>query len=246
MIRNLNIHWPNTSKQRRRVGTRNGLGNSKKPRLRCSSTQIYSLMTGFFGRRIKSYGLFALLVHGSGMWHGPPFSAVRRSTTRHRAGGLFRYHQTSQPFTRCHARRVDRLGSNISVDQTHEVHWPLSRRSLSRSPCTMTAEVFVKNGVEIRSFKSGRCVREDEWTQFVYVNNVRSPYVSQAWRSSDIRPGPALISYARKRTIREAPYPIPTRLRAWSPPSQAKPWFRDSQRARRISSGSPQGGTGKR
>ena len=43
----------------------------------------------------------------------------------------------------------------------------------------MTTEVFVKDGVEVRKLKSGRCVREDEWTQFVHVNKVRSAWVSQ-------------------------------------------------------------------
>ena len=43
----------------------------------------------------------------------------------------------------------------------------------------MTTEVFVKDGVEVRKLKSGRCVPEDEWTQFVYVNKVRSPWVPQ-------------------------------------------------------------------
>ena len=38
----------------------------------------------------------------------------------------------------------------------------------------MAAQVFVKDGVEIRRLKSGQYVREDEWTQFVYVNKVRS------------------------------------------------------------------------
>ena len=46
----------------------------------------------------------------------------------------------------------------------------------------MSANIFTREGVEIRRLKSGRCVLEDEWQQYVRINEVRSsvcPYVSR-------------------------------------------------------------------
>lgn len=45
----------------------------------------------------------------------------------------------------------------------------------SNSPPTMTTEVFVKDGIEIRRLKSDDCVLEDGWTQYTHINKVRSP-----------------------------------------------------------------------
>ena len=41
----------------------------------------------------------------------------------------------------------------------------------------MTVGVSVKDGIEIRRFKSGRCIPEDEWKQFVELNEVRPPLI---------------------------------------------------------------------
>ena len=38
----------------------------------------------------------------------------------------------------------------------------------------MTADILIRDGIQIRRLKSGRCVREDEWKQFVALNEVRS------------------------------------------------------------------------
>ena len=58
----------------------------------------------------------------------------------------------------------------------------------------MATEVSVKDGIEIRSLRSGHCIREDEWTQF--VGKVRA--LAAAWCLFDITPGLALILHARK------------------------------------------------
>ena len=42
-------------------------------------------------------------------------------------------------------------------------------------PIRPVADVLVKDGIKIRCLKSGRCVREDEWTEFVQINDVHSP-----------------------------------------------------------------------
>ena len=42
-------------------------------------------------------------------------------------------------------------------------------------PIRPVAEVLVKDGVKIRCLESGRRVREDEWAQFVYFNDVCPP-----------------------------------------------------------------------
>ena len=38
----------------------------------------------------------------------------------------------------------------------------------------MKADIFIRDGIQIRRLESGRCVREDEWRQFVELNEVRS------------------------------------------------------------------------
>ena len=78
-------------------------------------------------------------------------------------------------------------------------HSPNIRPSSSLS--TMTTELFVKEGVEIRRLKSGQCVQEDERTQFFYVNEMRSPRRRQWSRLSNIGSGLGFILHAQKRTI---------------------------------------------
>ena len=66
----------------------------------------------------------------------------------------------------------------------------------SDSPSTLTTEVFVKDGIGIRRLESGHCIREDEWTQFAHINQVRSTEVVQAWRPSDVWAGLGFILHA--------------------------------------------------
>ena len=81
----------------------------------------------------------------------------------------------------------------------------------------MTAEVFVKDGVEIRRLNSGQCVQEDEWTQFVYVNEVRSRHR----RCARLTLGQVLhLSYMLKNEpFEKLPVPYrPVRRRGHHPP----------------------------
>jgi len=74
----------------------------------------------------------------------------------------------------------------------------------------MTANVFIRDGVKIRRLKFGNCVREDEWKQFVEINEVRS---SPNFRRgiSDIGLDLAFIIHVKERTIRETSSAIHTR-----------------------------------
>jgi len=71
------------------------------------------------------------------------------------------------PHPGCHKGR-------LALDPHLLIHTP-------GSPRTMAAEVFTKNGVEV---SWPLCSRGRVDT--VYVNKVRSPYVSQAWWTSDV------------------------------------------------------------
>ena len=77
-------------------------------------------------------------------------------------------------------------------------------------PHTMTADIFIKDGIEIRRFKSGRCVPEDEWKQFVQLNEVRPP-AHLGCGVSDIGVASVLVVHAKKRTVREASPVVQTR-----------------------------------
>ena len=74
----------------------------------------------------------------------------------------------------------------------------------------MTANVFIRDGVKIRRLKFGNCAREDEWKQFVEINEVRS---SPNFRCgiSDIGLDLGFIIHVKERTIREASSDIYTR-----------------------------------
>lgn len=55
----------------------------------------------------------------------------------------------------------------------------------------MPADTFTRDGVEIRRLESGRCVREDEWEQFVELNEART----SAHSSSDASDINAALTY---------------------------------------------------
>jgi len=50
----------------------------------------------------------------------------------------------------------------------------------------MTADIFTKGDIKIRRLKSGRCVREDEWKQFVKFNEVRLPHIPDEMRLTPV------------------------------------------------------------
>ena len=74
----------------------------------------------------------------------------------------------------------------------------------------LTTEIFTQDGIKIRRFESGRCVREDEWRRFVEVNEVRSSTHSGCGMF-DIGVALTPIIHVKKRTVREASSAIQTR-----------------------------------
>lgn len=108
----------------------------------------------------------------------------------------------------------------------------------SHLPHIMTAEIFTRDGVKIRRLKSGHCVREDEWKQFVEINEVRSSPCFGCG-ISDIGLDLVFIIYVKERTVRGASSAIHTRPKTWSLPSQIELWSRDPQRIYPVSSGGP-------
>jgi len=50
----------------------------------------------------------------------------------------------------------------------------------------MAAKIFTRDGIKIRRLKSGRCVREDEWKQFVKFNEVRLPHIPDEVRLTPV------------------------------------------------------------
>ena len=66
----------------------------------------------------------------------------------------------------------------------------------------MAAEVFTIDGIEIRRLKSGRCVREEEWEQFVELNEVCSLALFDC--GSDVGLALTHIVHVKKRAFREA------------------------------------------
>lgn len=90
----------------------------------------------------------------------------------------------------------------------------------------METNVFTKDGIEIRRLESGRCVREDEWEQFVELNEVRYSAHSGC-DVSDIGAALRSVVHVTERAIREAPSIIQTHSETRSPPSQTELWVRD-------------------
>jgi hypothetical protein len=102
----------------------------------------------------------------------------------------------------------------------------------------MAADTFTRDGIEIRRLKYGRCVREDEWKQFVEINEVY-PSARSGCGVSDIGLALTCIIHVKERTVREASSAVQTHSGTRSPPSQTELWVRDPRGVRRVSSGSP-------
>ena len=64
-------------------------------------------------------------------------------------------------------------------------------------PIPMPAEIFTKDGVQVRRLKSGRCVLEEEWEMYTKINEVRFSARSECG-APDIRLGFACIVYVRE------------------------------------------------